>query len=653
MRHRQNALVSGILSRHIGVVPRTMDRTAATPPPVRLLVSSATEAEKIREYATTWTAFERSAARFRRTKRWQVAQRRTADLTDATFDRAHACLEAWLVWQTARAMRGCDDVVVASKLGGDEGCHPRWIFNRAFSVLSERREVERRHWIRSLRHALTEAQTVADAEANILETARPAAKFCEQVLRSYLGKSVRAHHRDLDERMACTVLATFGKFDCGQLTGLVFGTTTDEFNAEVNDRARFPQAISDGGLDRLHQKFLHAWAVMDRLYLLFDAQLRRRDVLLKALQPDIGDPAREWHEARFYQWLFRVSFTRLDDELWGERKDPAVAEVPVTELLNAPLCWQLWLHDRWENLGAAAATMDAPMRDVLTQLVESPARFLRFPNPTPAIADLRRILRPVSDLLEGYHAPAERTALSAALRNPTTSRDESVHLLSVHCARRWSGDIPPKVRERFLSCLEAFLREEIVPQAPDILRSCRVEVGAALQSQFDADFGKLLAEEESAEAGIEAELSAQRDAWRDYVPASGPAAPLDADLESDLPSRGRPIALRYILNLGEPVPKEVRLATTGATLAEDLEQFCERHGIAINIPFSSVAHAIEQYCFHTPMEKKRLWPERETYGPIELHKIKRGAMRILVRESSEGLWVNLLQRKDWFLGARR
>jgi len=520
--------------------------------------------------------------------------------------------------------------------------------------LYERREVERERWIQSFRHAIASAPTAADAETALWEAARPVAAWCEAVLKSYRKRSRRLHHRDIQIRIGCSVLAMFGEFDVGQLTGMAFAVCDDALIHESYDPARFPEVISDGQMDKLHQEFLRAWEAMERIRVLLGAQISRRDTMLKDLQSEIVDPAADWPEARFYRWLSRVSWLRLDDKLWGERKGPAVIDVPVSDLLNAPLCWQLWLHDRWENLDSTAAdTLDGPDREVLCQLVESPARFLRFPNPSPGTADLRRMLRPLSDLLEGYHAPAERTALCAALRDPATSRDESVYLLSVHCARRWGSDLPPNVRRRYCELFDLFLRDEIVRRLRTSCAATGWRSGRRCKASSMLISGKLLAEEEASEAAIDAALSSSRDSWRQYVPAGDPAEPIDADLEPAVPPPERPIELRYILNLGEPVPKEVRLTTSGATLAEDLEQFCERHGIAVNIPFSSVAHAIEQYCFHTPVEKKHLWPQREMFGPIELHKIKRGAMRVLVRESGAGLWLHLLQRRDWFLGSRR
>ena len=650
----QNALVSRIPVDHIGGVPRTMDNTAATPSPVRLLVSSATEAEKIREYAAAWIAFERSVARFQRTKRWQVVQRRASNVANAMGEQAFQCLKAWFAWQTVRAFRACDEMATKNKLKGSGTLDGKWHFDQAQSALYDRREVERELWIESFRNALLYAETVAEAEAALLKAARPVAAFCQAVLKSYENRSQRPHHADIEIRLGCARLATFGDFDAGQLTAMVFPICTKELAEVADDPARFPQVISDEGVENLHQAFLLAGAAQQRLHGLLATHWGRREAMLIALQPRIAKPAANWHEARFYRWLFQVSFRLMDDRLWVQREYPDWLDVPVADLLNAPLCWQLWLHDRWEDLDSAAADiLDGPARELLCQLVESPGRFLRFPNPSPGIADLRRMLRPLSALLEGYQAPAERTALSAALRNPATTRHESVHLLSVHCARRWGSDLPPNVRRRYCAQFDSFLRDEIVPQAPDILRSYRVEVGAALQSQFDADFGKLLVEEEASEAAIDAALSEQRDSWRQYVPASEPAPPVDVDLAPAVPSCAQPLELRYILNLGEPVPKEVRLASTRARLAEDLEQFCERHGISVNIPFSSVAHAIEHYCFYTPEEKKRLWPQREKFGPIELHKIKRGALRVLVRESDAGLWLHLLQRRDWFLGSRR
>jgi len=89
-----------------------MEKTAATPSPVRLLVSSTAEAAKIREYATAWIAFERSVERFQKTKRWKVVQRRTTDVVQSMVDREYDCLRTWFAWQTVRAFRGCEDMII-------------------------------------------------------------------------------------------------------------------------------------------------------------------------------------------------------------------------------------------------------------------------------------------------------------------------------------------------------------------------------------------------------------------------------------------------------------------------------------------------------------------------------------------------------------
>lgn len=622
--------------------------------PVPLRVASPAEAAKIREFAAAWVAFEPAAARAEKSKRWQsVIARVQATAETVTRGPLLVCRRTWLDWQTLRFVRFFNDLV-PSPDGPDD---PEYAWAAAvdcakmFICLNRGNAERQRRWLIDLASRVMLGG--GDAEAAMNEAAQVADEFC----RAQLAARAKRHPgKDPVERKL--FMLTQRTLDPGLRAGLVMGAESDDLSFALLDQKQTAALIAHSALADRRTAFLGAYAEVKRRAAWWDAQLTRRRRLLDELLPKVAAPEPDWMEARFFQWLFDESILAVFERLAGQKRDllPWSTPFDVPLFLASPLCWRLWLSSQWEQAEAGPATA-GPQRDVLRQLVEHPAKFLRFPNPVPAVAALRRALRPVSDLLEGSQLVAEREAVVAILARADASSDEMLHLLAVYCARRWSGGVSPKIHGRLVARFSTFLRDEIQPQAPEILRTCAVEVGPELRTTFDIEFEKLVAAEEIAQERLETELRQHAEAWRARVPAS--AATVDETTAGEAlggflpPSAERgPVVLRYLLNLGEAQPREERIATTWTELEETLEAFCRREGVRVNIPFSSIAHALEHYVWQTPEEKKHVWPERETYGPLELHKIKRGGMRLLVRESAEGLWLHLLQRKDWFLGER-
>lgn len=628
-------------------------------PPVRLLVTSAAEAAKVREFAAAWATFEPAAARAGRSKRCQALRTRLwAVLRTAWSAPSAECIATWLDWQTLRGIRASVDFVEKKLTTREPFTTGVGFYRKAFVTLNRgtasMANYERWH-SELLLHAIAGD---GEPEQVMLKGVQEMATWCGHQLMTH-----RLDHRsgsNDDGHIALAGFGRYGQFDAGHRAALAHGSGSLGLQAQLTGEREIAALLSPAALAERRDTFLRAYANLRKVTALSDALMERQSRLIRSLIPSIAPPPRDWPDAHFAQWLFDESALVECERLCGLGRATFNFDTPfdVPLFLSAPLCWRLWLDEQWDRAGSASPTAE-PQRMVLRQLVESPARFLRFPNPTAAVADLRRALRPVSDLLEGPPLAVERAAVLAALGHDAISPEELLQLLAAYCARRWAAGVTPKIQARLVERFSAFLREEILPQAPDILRSCAVEVGPALRTTFEAEFDQLVATEEAEQEKLAVELRHQAEAWRERVPVAEPTTAHEGAFAAALgglglrePAVSGPVVFRYLLNLGEAQPREEQIATTWDELEETLAVFCRQEGIAVNIPFSSIAHALEHYVRQTPAEKKHTWPERETYGPLELHKIKRGGMRLLVRESAEGLWLHLLQRKDWFLGER-
>jgi hypothetical protein len=617
----------------------------------RLLVGSVAESEQIREIGTKYAAFEQSVGQFQKSKRWLVARRRADCVLKTTSLRNNDCALAWLEWQCLRAMRACAEVA-DPEFGAAHGSHTlaaRLWHDVAIALAVSQDECNR--WGGILYEALV--QKPHEAEAALSRAAEPLAAKSLRRLRALAPAGPTQARRGGVNKIILGLLVRSGKLDVGTLVGLGIHPISDSLLMELGKPESYTRLISDTGLAARQVAFQKKADDMARVRALAESEFARRQSIFGQALPKPEMPPLDWHDAWFFVWLYQIEVAEILDRLsaisgpgnrWLDR---------IPGLLGAPVCWQLWLLDCWEEVPDLGPAAEEPQRTVLRELVEHPARFLRFANPIPVMADLRRALRPVADLLEGSPLAVERAALVMALDDPIATHEGLLHLLATYCADRWRAGVSPKIHARLVERFTEFLRDDIAPQAPEILRACAVEVGPVLRTRFDAEFEAMLVAEEAAQDRVDAEMREQANAWRLRIPAASDvecreaiAGMVTAPVVDD-----GPVVLRYLLNLGEPRPREERLTTTPSRMADDLEAFCLREGIAVNIPFSSIAHAIEHYLFCTPAEKKSVWRQRETYGPLELHKIKRGAMRLLVRESDEGLWLHLLQRKEWFFGA--
>jgi hypothetical protein len=636
-----------------------MNPPAAVPPArrARLVVAPATEPEaaKIRELMAAWVGFERSAARLGKSRRWQAI---IAHVNAAVASVVHGplleCRRTWLDWQTLRLVRLCAEKFGSKLFPADAPLEGARSCAGMFIELNGSNEVRHERWRRAL---LSRPILGTDPETAMTEAAAEAVEYCRAELAARGGR----RSPSVDHRAAAQLyILAYENLDAGHCAALVVGTESASLRSALFDPARAGELITPASVNAHHAEFLRAYGALVKPLGAFSAQIERRGARVAGLVPTVVRPEPAWSEARFFQWLLDESVAAACERMCRASREALnlQARFDVSALLAAPLCWRLWLEEQWETarLGAAA---EEPQRTVLRQLVESPARFMRLPNPTPAVAAMRRVFRAVSDLLEGSPLAVERAELVATLRAGTIPSDEVLHLLAIYCARRWQAGMAPKIRARLVERFRVFLREEIVPQGPEILRQGAIEIGPALRTAFDADYEKLMADEEAAQEQFEVAMRHHAESWRAGVPVDGtgvgePSRTSDVrgGIGAGQATEREAVVIRYVANLGEPRLRELRIATTWAALENELEAFCQREGIAVSIPFSSIAHALAHYVLHTPSDKKQVWPRRETYGPLELHKIKRGGMRLLVRESGEGVWLHLLQRKDWFLGER-
>jgi hypothetical protein len=107
------------------------------------------------------------------------------------------------------------------------------------------------------------------------------------------------------------------------------------------------------------------------------------------------------------------------------------------------------------------------------------------------------------------------------------------------------------------------------------------------------------------------------------------------------------LTLFYVLNLGSSVPKTVTYITTRLALADTLKEICDEHVVSNGCTVKSLANAISRHLFELPAEVKFAFNNKEQVGAFNWHKIKRGSMRIYLRESPQGVYLNIQNRKDW------
>lgn len=323
---------------------------SATAPAARLRATSAAEAAKIREYADAWVAFEPAAARMAKSKRWRsLHERFLAAAKHVWGTPARQCIDAWVEWQLLRAVSATHDMV-REKLGS-----PTPVADAVHYVTLACSELagNRCGAITTFEKWRSEliVHAVA-ADGNPEEAMLQGAKSVSDWVHAQLAARVRQRGSLRDTRqLALCALGGVAKLDGGQRAALLLGIDRVDVLKTLTDEGERTTLLAPATIEERRQAFRRAFGELREMACPLDEVMQRRSRLIRAIVPDIAHPAAEWLDAHFVQWLLDENMLRVCERLCGGQSRRAFGldtpfDVPL--FLSSPLCWRLWLDDRWE-----------------------------------------------------------------------------------------------------------------------------------------------------------------------------------------------------------------------------------------------------------------------------------------------------------------
>ena len=322
--------------------------------------------------------------------------------------------------------------------------------------------------------------------------------------------------------------------------------------------------------------------------------------------------------------------TQLEDE------DGGVARA-VSFMRQSPDFWQ-W---RLDEILASQAGLNEDVRGVLRHAVLHPRRLKRY-QMAETVMPVRSALQQFTPVWESHDAGVERDELLRAIENGAWPEIRlALALFMVSCLRDGHGRT-----DRVDTLVARWVRREVLPRLAEIIETYTVENTSAVRTveeiHWERDWGELVREEQARQE----REAAERQAWAFIRPLGEPSSPESAAPPATSTTGVRSLRLLYVRNFGSATPRLVDLETDEATLDEGLEALATSEGLASSIRWTSVASAVRHYVFDTPPEIKRCMM-KEAVGGVSWHKVKRGGMRIYLRETAGGILFHIIQRRDW------
>lgn len=291
--------------------------------------------------------------------------------------------------------------------------------------------------------------------------------------------------------------------------------------------------------------------------------------------------------------------------------------------------WQWRLQYEFDNLD-----FDQDARDLILWCVEHPKKTLNYSVPKH-LASLKALLREFVWLWSGNHPEPEQTEIRNALKS--ASLPEVALAFGLFVQRCIMGRVNEFYSKPCYKSLCKTVRQLICPDLLQLIDrltfDSAVYTRTAEEEAWDREWADLLAEGEKCRLELE-------QAVEPVSPEQSPADPVAA-----LPSP-RPICLKYVTNFGSEQPQTVDRVLDIEQFDRDFAEFAQDLQLKPCIPMHSLSAAVYHYLFETAPEIKAVAP-KEHVGSISWHKIKRGAMRIYVRETTDGVLLHAIHRKDW------